>query len=111
MQPYAGREGSLWPQGERGRKLFDKAKEAAGFDGKKHPWPNNALRHSYASYHLAHFRNAAKLSLEMGHTDQRLIFAHYRELVKPQAAAVYWSIMPQAPANVITMPKGRKSVA
>lgn len=111
LQTYAGREGPLWPQGERGRKLFDEAKVAAGFDGEKRRWPSNALRHSYASYHLAHFQDAAKLSLEMGHTDQRLIFAHYREIVKPQAAAAYWSIMPQAPANVIALPKGRKSVA
>jgi integrase len=30
------------------------------------PWPNNALRHSFASYHLAAFKDAAKLALEVG---------------------------------------------
>jgi integrase len=32
-------------------------------------WPLNGFRHSYASYHLAHFKDAARLALEMGHTD------------------------------------------
>jgi integrase/recombinase XerD len=35
-------------------------------------WPDNALRHSFASYHLAHFKDAAALALEMGHTDHDL---------------------------------------
>jgi hypothetical protein len=30
-------------------------------------WPRNALRHSFASYHIAHFRDAAALALKMGH--------------------------------------------
>jgi len=47
------------------------------------------LRHGFASYHLAHFKDAAKLALELGHNDQELLFRHYRELVKPEAAAKY----------------------
>jgi len=35
---------------------------------------------AYASYHLAHFKDAARLALEMGHTDTSMIFGHYREL-------------------------------
>jgi integrase len=57
-------------------------------------WPANALRHSFASYHLAHFKDAAALALEMGHTDSGMIFAHYRQLVRPNEAARYWSIRP-----------------
>jgi integrase len=57
-------------------------------------WPQNALRHSYASYHLAHFNDAAKLALQLGHTHTRMIFQHYRQVVKPAEAKRYWQIKP-----------------
>jgi integrase len=57
-------------------------------------WPENGLRHSFASYHLAHFQSAETLALQMGHTSARMIFDHYRELVSPQDAARYWEIQP-----------------
>src|SRR5947207_13985612 len=72
------------------RKQFDAAREAA----KIAEWPDNALRHSFASYHLAHFKDAAALALEMGHTDSGMIFDHYRELVKPKEAERFWTIRP-----------------
>jgi integrase len=62
-------------------------------------WPDNGLRHSFASYHLAQFKNAAGLALELGHTTSGLLFAHYRELVTPDAAAQWWSIRPAADAT------------
>jgi integrase len=57
-------------------------------------WPDNALRHSFASYQLAHFKNAAATALELGHHDSRITFAHYRELVRPKEAERYWNIRP-----------------
>ena len=57
-------------------------------------WPENGLRHSYASYHLANFKDASALSLEMGHTGPQMIFGHYRELVSPEKAQRYWEIRP-----------------
>jgi integrase len=65
-------------------------------------WPDNGLRHSYASYHLAHFKNANALALEMGHADTSMIFAHYRELVRPEQAALYWQIQPAANKDVVS---------
>ena len=59
-------------------------------------WPENGLRHSFASYHLAHFRNAAVLALEMGHVSPHVLFAHYREVTTPADAARYWQIVPSA---------------
>ena len=38
-----------------------RARSAAGID----EWPQNALRHSFASYNLAHFNDAAGLALEL----------------------------------------------
>jgi integrase len=60
-------------------------------------WPQNALRHSFGSYHLAQFNDAAKLALEMGNSPAT-IFRHYRQLVKPKEAERYWKIAP-APAG------------
>ena len=58
-------------------------------------WVRNGLRHSFASYHLAKWKNAGALALEMGHTKNDLIFAHYRELVHETEAEKYWSIFPE----------------
>ena len=68
--------------------------EAARTAGGITEWPSNALRHSFASYHLAHFKDSAALALEMGHTDSNMIFNHYRQLVRPQDAERYWNIRP-----------------
>jgi len=43
---------------------------------------------------LAHFKNAASTTLELGHHDSRITFAHYRELVKPKEAERYWNLTP-----------------
>lgn len=59
-------------------------------------WAHNVTRHSFVSYHLAQFGNAGKTALEAGHSEQ-MLFAHYRELVTPEAAAEYWRIMPVSP--------------
>ena len=79
------------------RYLFPAARVAAGIAD----WPENALRHSFASYHLAHFKNAAATALELGHHDSRVTFAHYRELVKPKEAERYWNIKPAAVSKVV----------
>ena len=41
---------------------MDEARKAAGIV----QWPQNALRHGFASYHLAHFNDAALLALGVG---------------------------------------------
>jgi integrase len=61
------------------------------------------LRHSFASYHLAHFQDAAKLALELGHTKQELLFQHYQELVTPEVAAKYWDIRPVTQTSLIAL--------
>jgi integrase len=68
-------------------------------------WPDNALRHSFASYHVAHFKDAKALALEMGHTDSGILFNHYRALVKPKEAARYWNIRPLTTKKVVAFAK------
>jgi integrase len=101
LRPYADRTGKLWPRTlmEFYRDL-DAARVSAGIT----KWPSNALRHSYASYHLAHHQNAAALALQMGHVSQNMIFSNYRELVTREAAKRYWKISPKRePGNVVPM--------
>lgn len=56
-------------------------------------WDHNVTRHSFVSYYLAKFRNAAETALEAGHTEQ-MLFAHYREIVTPAVAEAFWAIRP-----------------
>ncbi|MEI6323702.1 MAG: tyrosine-type recombinase/integrase [bacterium] len=69
-------------------------------------WPVNVMRHSFVSYRLAETQDAGKTALESGH-DQAILFAHYRELVKPQAAKLYWSISPTQAENIESIGKGK----
>src|SRR5262249_39500495 len=70
LAPYARRSGAVTPN--NCRKMLEATRAAAGIEY----WPNNALRHSFASYHLAQFEDAAALALELGHTDAGLVFQH-----------------------------------
>ena len=81
------------------RQSFEQARTRAGITD----WPENALRHSFASYHLAQFKNAASTALELGHHDSRITFAHYRELVRPKEAERYWNIKPEASAKLVPL--------
>jgi integrase len=88
LLPIRKHKGTITTEGFR--KRFEQARTVAGIQD----WPDNALRHSFASYHLAHFKNAASTALELGHHDSRVAFGHYRELVKPKEAERYWKIKP-----------------
>jgi integrase len=96
LRPHAQLRGPVVPPDYV--RYFNAARTAAGLT----QWPNNALRHGFASYYLARYNDAARLALEMGHTNSSLIFAHYRELVKPKDGEAYFSIAPALPgADVV----------
>ena len=57
-------------------------------------WKSNVLRHSFASYHLANFKNSAETASELGHSSPVMLFKHYRELVTPDASTAWWNINP-----------------
>lgn len=97
LLPMRKHRGPVTP--EDFRKLFDQTRAFADIT----KWPDNALRHSFASYHLAHFQNAASTALELGHHDSRITFAHYRELVKPKEAERFWNIKPSTSRKIVPM--------
>ena len=88
LEPFVGRKGPVWPK--NGRKFLEQARHDAGIEH----WPHDGLRHSFASYHLGKFKNAAELALELGHESTKLIFKHYREVVTEAEANRYWAIIP-----------------
>jgi integrase len=72
-------------------KRFPQLKRAAGIDR----WPPNALRHSYASYHLAAFENPAQTVHYMGHVGgTEMLHSHYKGLVSRTEAEKFWALGP-----------------
>ena len=120
LEPLRQLGGSILPGGQKTRTMMEAARRAAGFgspaecaaDPALRPWPTNALRHSFASYRLAQWPDAAALALEMGNSPA-VILKHYRQLVKPAAAAAFWNLTPAGtvPRNVLTLEKPAKSAA
>lgn len=76
------------------RVLRDQMRRAAKLDR----WPQNVMRHCFASYHFAKHRNEPLLMQLMGHGDDgRILHNHYRALVQPNAAEAFWNIFPSNP--------------
>jgi integrase len=97
LAPYRTRSGRVCPLNLQ-RKIFGDRERAELRAG----WPQNALRHSFGSYHLAQFNDPAKLALEMGNSPAT-IFRHYRQLVKPKQAERYWKIVPAASGKKVVL--------
>jgi integrase len=96
LQAYSAMTGRVVPAGAR-RKLA-RVREAA----KLARWPNNGLRHSFASYRLAAIHDGPRVAVELGHTSPQMLYSTYRELVLPTEAERYWTIVPkEETANVV----------
>ena len=96
LLPYDQIAGAVVQSHQIHRSGVEKAREMAGIT----EWPDNAGRHSFASYHLAEYKDAGKTSFELGHPDPRQLYADYRALVKEKDAHTYWSITPQDVSNI-----------
>lgn len=81
-------EGTIYYSRRKLRVLRDKAKIK---------WQPDIMRHSFASYHMAHFNDDAKTAKQLGHTTgSSVVFEHYKHLVEPTDASKYWQITPTA---------------
>ena len=58
----------------------------------------NALRHSFCSYHLAKFKNKNETAYLAGNSPD-IIDTNYKELVEPEDADAFWSLMPEPTDN------------
>ena len=66
-------------------------RRVAGWDSPAHPWPQDALRHTFASYHLSHFRSYAELQVEIGHRDATLLRTRYIDQRGVRSSAQFWA--------------------
>ena len=66
-------------------------RKAAGWNAPAHPWPQDALRHTFASYHLSHFRSYAELQVEIGHRDATLLRTRYVDQRPVVNAEAFWN--------------------
>lgn len=84
-----GRNMPVVPRGWR--KRFDSVRRAAEvLEG----WPHDAMRHSFASYHLAMHGSQDKTATQLGHRSSQMLFQHYREIVTKEDAQKFWAILP-----------------
>lgn len=97
LTPYASTAGAATPKARAAS--WARLRAVAGIT----PWPKNAMRHSFASYHVAKHHDAPRTSLEMGHDNPQQLFTNYRELVKPTDADRFWKLTPTAGGNVVPM--------
>jgi integrase len=98
LLPLRRHTGKITP--DNFRKLFEQTRATAGIE----PWPNNALRHSFGSYHLKHFGNDAQTRLQMGHwRDSSVLFGHYRRAVTRRNAERYWNIRPAQTEKIVPL--------
>ena len=98
LAPYAGRTGKVFEP-----RADERAHEYAKRLGIE--WKPNALRHSFISYLVAKSKNLPAVALEAGNS-VAIINRHYRELVTEADGKKWFSIAPDAPANVIRMKNG-----
>jgi integrase len=75
------------------RKALNALAKAAGVE-----WPQNGLRHSFASYHLAAHGDPTRTAFQMGHTNPRIVADFYKALVTKADAERFWSLRPAADA-------------
>ncbi len=55
-------------------------------------WQPDVLRHGFASYYAAHFKDFARLQMEMGHSSAALLRTRYLAGVSSKNAAAFWAI-------------------
>ncbi len=86
LLPHALQSGPIFFSRRAHRKVVENARI---------DWSPDLLRHTCASYKLARGDDPAAVAAGLGHTGGvGTLFAHYRAIAKPQAAAEFWKIAP-----------------
>ena len=59
------------------------------------PWPQDVLRHTFASASLAsEWRDIGKLCLELGHSSQKMLSRHYARSMRKKAGEAVFAVLP-----------------
>ena len=82
-------------------RMYRKLRARAGFrkkgdkGGWVSTWNNNAIRHSFGTYHFALHGDPIKTAVQMGHkSNDQVLFDHYRALATEEQGEVFFSIVP-----------------
>jgi len=100
--------------GHNWRRDFDALRRLCGFKARLKPserkgcalkdWPDDVLRHTAISHHLALHQHEGKTATWAGNSPD-VLQKHYRALVKPAEAAAYWSLLPSnVTGQVVALP-------
>ena len=57
-------------------------------------WPHDAMRHTYASYHFAMFKDAGLTAKNLGHPNPTLLRKDYNNAVTEAEAEAFWLLSP-----------------
>ena len=98
LAPYSKQRGLIW----KGTPKTLREARAATVKKSGVAWKDNGARHSFISYRLAETQDVGKVSMEAGNSPA-VVFKHYRELVRPEAAKTWFAVAPEQPENVITL--------
>jgi|TARA_B110000037_G_scaffold115537_1_gene132723 integrase len=81
--------------------MFRTMRAHAGFSKKNDKggwvstWNNNAIRHSFGTYHFALYGDPIKTAVQMGHkSNDQVLFDHYRALATKEQGEAFFSIVP-----------------
>ena len=100
LTPYRRSAGPVAPWDvtlKRGRKpILQAAGEATA-------WPQDVLRHSFATYHMAVHAHEGRCAEIMGNSPA-VIQHHYKGLASEQAGKEYFALEPPAPATLTVLP-------
>jgi integrase len=103
LRPYAGRRKGLIV-GTAWRDKWESVRRVAGYrigpapvggwpkDAK--PWPEDVLRHTYASYWLPIHKSKSELAMQMGNSE-KVIDQHYRKTIRESVASAFWALRPK----------------
>lgn len=73
---------------------WKQVRRLAGWNGNAKIWHQDALRHTFASYHLAYFHDYNELQWETGHRDSSLLRTRYINMKGITAPAQFWQALP-----------------
>ena len=86
LRRYGGTEGPVFYS----RRAFRRVVASSGVE-----WSVDVMRHTFATFHLAMWGDAAKTSLQLGHSGApSVLFNHYRGLARKKEAERFWGIGP-----------------
>ncbi len=77
-----------------GADFMDRLRQARTASG-IHEWPNDVLRHTYATNHAAAFKNPGETARQMGHIGGLgILNKHYVAFVPEKEAMRFWALLP-----------------